>query len=218
MTLLVGPLPARSASRRASRPGARDRRGLCARGEGLRCCADGRDARREHERQAAPLPRPRAGGGLAGPGASWPWPSGSCEGPRDDPGPRDPLRGGDAGERLPHGGAEGARSPPSASTASSRCSSARSAIAMGVAEHRPDLFVTAALTIVAEGRAHPLVPDARDRPHRHPPGDRAVPERAGLAAALPRPDGGRLPRQHGIRRRARRASPTTSSASPCRCC
>ena len=39
-----------------------------------------------------------------------------------------------------------------------------------------------------------------DRPDRDPPRDRALPERPGLAAGLPRPDRRRLPRQHRISR------------------
>ena len=83
------------------------------------------------------------------------------------------------------------------------------AATMAISESTPELFVMAALTVVLKAIRDPVVPDARDRSHRHSPGDRAVPERPGVAAGLSGPDGGRLPRQHGVSRRRRGASAIT---------
>ena len=83
------------------------------------------------------------------------------------------------------------------------------AATIAISEARHELFVTAALTMVLKAILIPWFLMRVDRSDRHPPRDRAVPERPGVAAGLPRPDGRRLPRQHRDFRRARAASATT---------
>ena len=43
------------------------------------------------------------------------------------------------------------------------------AATIAVSESRHELFVTAAITVVAEGDSDSVVPDAHHRSHRHPP-------------------------------------------------